>query len=179
MTYSFKSKKIILLIIVFSPFFLSAQYDYLKKEGNQLIFEKVYKLDTIFNENIASTLIDRITKIKDVTNVLYTNEIITAKISDSYIDYKQYGGKWGNTPVYMNHPFCADISIVWKEGRYKVTANNMYFNTNTSLFGKWKCYEIFINNNGFNLNKNVVRTGKYIEQYLSELFLISALDSTW
>lgn len=171
-------KKLTLFFLLL-PFFVQAQYDYLKLENTQIFFEKVYILDTLKSSNIEKLLLTGVPKLKDVTSLERAQDIITVKIRNTYIDYKKYGGKWGNTPAFLNHPFFGDVSIVWKDGKYKVTVSNMYFNT--AGFGIINCSDILTKKNGTEVNIGVAATvaGQYIEKYLADLFLITSSKNEW
>jgi hypothetical protein len=171
--------KYLFLLYILFPFYLSAQFDNLKLENTQIFFEKVYPVDSLKIGDIEKLLLTGVPKLKDVTSFEKAQDIIIAKINNTLIDYKKYGGSWGSTAVFLNHPFFADVSIVWKDGKYKVTVSNMYFNT--AGFGIMKCSDIFTKNRGTELstNNNVVEAGQYIEKYLADLFLIKQDKNDW
>ncbi len=171
-------KKIILSLLLM-PIFLNAQYDHLKLENTQLFFEKVYLIDSMKTSDIEKLLLNGVPKLKDVTSIEKAQEIIMAKINNTLIDYKKYGGTWSTTAAFLNHPFYGDVSIVWKDGKYKVTISNMYFNS--PGFGILKCTDIFTKQRGTELRtgSNAVLAGQYIEKYLSDLFLIKQYSKDW
>jgi hypothetical protein len=168
--------KFIFTIIFLTPFFLKAQFENIKLENGQVFFEKIYQVDSIDINSIEKLLTTHIPRIKDLTDFNKTNEIIIAKIKNSYIDYKKYGGKWVNTPVFLNHPFFADVSIVWKENKYRATVTNMYFNV--SGLGITKLSEIATKKKETELDnsKGSKLILHYIDSYLSDLFKINRLD---
>ena len=104
---------------------------------------------------------------------------ITAKIINTLIDYRKFGGKWGNTSAILNHPFYGDVTVVWKDGKYKVTITNMYFNADG--LGLMKCDDLFTKSRGTVLKEgdDAVKTGRYIDLYLSDLFSIKPISSDW
>ncbi len=167
------------LIFLIVPQIISGQYSNLKLDENQLFYEKVYQVDSIPFPEMERFVFDGVSKINGLTNIVKTEGMLVAKLTDIYIDYRKYGGKWANTAAYLNHPFNADISIVWKDGRYKVTANNMLFRTGSSAFGDVKCLVILVSDGQFKTNKLITTSGKYIEQYLSEIFLIKRRNENW
>ncbi len=167
------------LILLLLPTSLLAQYDYLKFENSQIFFEKVYQLDSLSSEDIEQILIVTIPKIKDLSGFEKTQEIIVAKIHNAYIDYKKYGGKWGTTETILNYPFFSNVSIVWKDGRYRVTVSNIYFDANR--YGTMKCTDLLTKKKGTELStdKSIIAAGQYIEKYLSDLFLVKQELSDW
>lgn len=163
----------IFLILILSPYWGNGQYENLKLEKGQIVFEKIYFLDSTTVMPIERLLNLSIPKLKDVSEFNKSSDIITAKITDCYIDYKKYGGKWGSTAAVLNHPFFGDVSIVWKENKYRVTVTNMYFNTDG--LGVMKCSDMLLKKNRSELlkSKGAISTGIYIEKYLADLFLVS------
>lgn len=169
-----------LLCAIFS-FLLSASafaqsespYKSIKLENSQVFFEKVYILDSLSATNIERLLIEQIPRVKNLKGFSKSDGIITAKIEDCTIDYKKYGGKWGNTLLYLNHPFFATVSIVWKDGKYKVSMNNMEWHaagvgtaTSTDVFTKWG------KGKDWDMSKTVLKGGEYVDRYFSDLFAV-------
>jgi hypothetical protein len=165
--------KLSLVAILFFPIICYGQYDNLKLDKAQVYFEKVYSLDSSDAGTVERLLTLNIPRLKDIADFNKTSDIITAKIKDALIDYKKYGGKWGNTAVFLNHPFFGDVSIVWKDKKYRITISNMYFNT--AGFGIMKCSDLFTKKRGTELDtsKTMVTAGQYIEKYLSDLFQLN------
>ncbi|PAC29261.1 hypothetical protein [Flectobacillus sp. BAB-3569] len=166
----------ILLLISFSS---KSQYNNLFIESRNIYFEKIYKLDSVSQENIKSNLISAIPKIKDITNIQEHSTFITAKLNRTHIDYKKYGGKFFSTAAFLNHPFFCDILVEWKDGRYRVTATNMFFNEDG--LGKMNTSDLLLSENGEEINKKklAIEAGKYIENYLSDLFKIKVSGKGW
>lgn len=157
----------------------SQVFENLKLENKQIIFERVYIIDSLDSKKIEKLLTLNTPKVQDLTNFNKTDEIIIAKISNASIDYKKYGGKWGNTSTILNYPFFCDISIVWKDQKYRVTASNMYFTGNP--IGTVKTSEIFTINRGseFENSKIAKRALSYIDNYLSDLFKFNTSKYNW
>lgn len=172
-------KLILLLIVIFSPLFSNAQYAWIKMEKGDVFFEKVYSVDSTDAKQIEQMLMTGVPRAKDVSNFTKTPDMITAEIKNCLVDYKKYGGKWGTTAVYMNHPFFAAVSILWKDNKYKVTVSNMYFDT--AGLGKMTGSDIFTKRGKeLDQSKIVVRSGEYLEQYLSDLFyMVKNQKSDW
>lgn len=166
-------KPIIFLAVSLMPIISMAQVaENLKLENKQIIFEKVYSLDSLESSKVEKILTLNIPKIQDLTDFSKTNEIIIAKISNATIDYRKYGGKWGSTSTILNYPFYCDVSVVWKDQKYRVTLTNMYFFGNP--LGNVKASEIFTSNKGTEFNHSCTKALYYIDSYLSDLFMISA-----
>ena len=134
-------------------------------------------MDSLQSSQIQKLLTSNISKTKDLTDFNMTNEIITAKIKNAYVDYKKYGGKWGNTSAFLNHPFFGDISIIWKDQKYRVTVTNMYFDV--ARLGIMKLSDLATKKKGTELGESniLIRSLQYIDNYLSDLFKINPLNT--
>jgi hypothetical protein len=168
--------KAILTFLFLLPLFVNAQSENIKLENGQVFFEKIYQLDSADAKKVETLLTANIPRVKDLADFNKASDIITAKIKNSYIDYKKYGGKWVNTSVYLNHPFFCDISIVWKDNKYRVSVTNMYFNVSGTVA---KLSEIITRNKGTELDnsKITVRALHYIDSYMSDLFKINMTNN--
>jgi hypothetical protein len=156
-----------------------AQYQFIKNEGTLLYFEKIYTLDSVSSTYVDETVYNGLIKVPYLTDISRTGNVLNAKFKDANIDYRKYGGKWGNTATYLNHPFFADVSIFIKENKYKVVVSNMRFETNTSLFGTIRCNEMFIRQGELSKNKFIVASGIYIEKYLHDCFNFKLANPNW
>ena len=174
-------KLFIFTVILFIPGLLKSQVaENLKLENKQIIFEKVYLLDSLEVNNVERLLTLNIPKIQDLTNFSKTNEIIIAKIANATIDYRKYGGKWGNTSVLLNYPFFCNVSIVWKDKKYRVTISNMYFSGDP--IGTIKVSDTFTSKKGTELDNSKIanKAMYYIDSYLSDLFKVStSIKNNW
>ena len=170
---------VLFTVVLSNPTSLFCQYENLKLENAQIYFEKTYQLDSMDKSKVEQVLINGVPKLKDLTEFKKTEDIITAKISNTLIDYRKFGGKWSNTSALLNHPFYADVTIVWKDGKYKVTITNMYFIAEG--LGLMKCNDMFTKSRGTVLKDgdDAVKTGRYIDMYLSDLFAIKLISSDW
>ncbi|MCF0074002.1 hypothetical protein LZD49_26205 [Dyadobacter sp. CY261] len=155
-------------------------FKYLKKDNNQIFFEKVFEVDSANSSQIEQMLIANIPKTKDVRDFQKNSNVITAYISNCLIDYKKYGGKWGNTQVFMNHPFFSNVTVVWKDGKYKVTLSNMEWHTSLGNLTMTEALTKWAQGKEWDLSKSKVKAGQYVEQYFSDLFSFSEVNkSDW
>lgn len=153
-------------------------YKHLKIENRSAIFEKVYVVeDSTINVERALTL--NVPKIKGFSDYNKTNEIITGKINAVDVDYRKYGGKWANTWTYIIHPMYADVVIVWKEGKYRVTVSNIRFVASTSLILNFSDGVTKKKGTLFNTNDIIVRSARYVENTLDEMFEIKLSGDNW
>lgn len=172
----------ILIILLFLPLFSFGQenpYQYFKLNNGTVSFEKVYEVkDTTVDIERLLTL--NIPKIKNIRDYNKTGEIITARIGEAEIDYKRYGGKWANTWLYVIHPMYADVIIVWKDRKYRVTVSNIIFIPYGSRFSL-NFSEDMLKKKGtmFDTKEIVVRSSKYVESTLSEMFEIKEINDNW
>jgi hypothetical protein len=165
--------KYFLALILFYSFSGTAQYNNLKLENGQVYFEKVFTLDSAKIAAVERLLTINIPKTKDVGDFTKASDIITAKIKNALIDYKKYGGTWFNTPACLDLPFFGDVSIIWKDQKYRVTITNMYFKSDK--FGIMKCSDEFTKRNRkeWDGSKNTIKSTDYIDKYFTDLFAIN------
>jgi hypothetical protein len=161
---------------------ISIQYDtnykYLKKVNNQIVFEKIYTLDSLRSNQIEEILISNMPNLSDVYEFQKSSNIITFTIKGVYIDFKKFGLKRMSMNGILAFPMNASISIVWKDGKYKLTASNISFNVVS--FGIQKITQILLNNDGtLNEKRLVIQLGNCVEETLSEKFLINSNTANW
>ncbi len=153
-------------------------YLYLKRNGNQIIFERIYNLDTLNASQIESILVSNIPNISDVSDFQKSSNIITFTIKGVYIDYKKYGLSRWNMNGCLAFPMTTNVSIVWKDGKYKITASNITFNVVS--FGIQKLSTHLLRNNGnYDERKPQTSMGHCVENYLSEKFNINLVKNDW
>jgi hypothetical protein len=72
----------------------------------------------------------------------------------------------------------ANISIVWKDGKYKLTTSNITFNVVS--FGIQKLTQHILDSDGVLSDKKLdIQLGHCVEETLSEKFIITAKNSNW
>lgn len=150
-------------------------YKNIKLENSQVFFEKVYLMDSLSASNIERLLVEQMPRVKNLKGFSKSDGIITARIEECAVDYKKYGGKWGNTLLHLNHPLFSNVSIVWKDGKYKVVMSNMEWHaagigtvSATDLFTKWG------KGKDWDMSKTVLKGGEYVDLYFSDLFKVTS-----
>lgn len=169
----------IFILYLLIPVATFSQSENIKLENHQVIFEKKYVLDSLSADKVKSLLSSKIPIVKGITDYYNGGEVITAKLKNATIDYRVYGGKWATTATYLNYPFDANVSIIWKEGAYKVTVTNIVFRV--PALGDIELGEAITSKKGtiFSSNKTSVKATGYIDNYLSDLFTFKKDSSNW
>lgn len=174
-------KKLLFIFMMF-PIWVVAQtyespYLNLKLQDGQVKFEQVYLCDSMNVEQVAQMLTAYAPTIKDLRDFRREGDVMTGQLKGAYVNYKKYGGKWGNTPVVLNAPFDANLTFLWKEGRYKAIASNIVFHTGS--LGDAKMDDQLTTNRGseWSNRKAVITVGKYLEQYLADLLEAKPKDN--
>ncbi len=168
-------KNVFIILIIIIPTVLYAQnnspYRSLKLDNNQVIYQQTFGCDSVYSENIKKMLSTFVPTIRNLKDYHLEGDVITGTLSGSYVDYKKYGAKWGNTAAFLNHPFSANVNFQWKDGKYRATATSIVFHTAglgdmdaTNLFSKGRQAK------DWNSNAIIIRAGEYLEQYLTDLF---------
>ena len=153
-------------------------YKYLKNINNQIVFEKIYLLDSLKSSQIEEMLISNIPNLSDIYDFQKSNNIITFSIKGVYIDIKKFGLRRMSMNGILAFPMNANISIVWKDGKYKLTTSNISFNVVS--FGIQKLTQHILNKDGSLSEKKLdIQLGHCVEETLSEKFTITAKNSNW
>ena len=182
----------ILLLLISSYIFSQVKYDYLKLENSQFFFQRVYDYDSLSANEIEKMLIINVPTLKNINDFQSSLSIITAKIDGGKIDYKKYGGSIWTVPNFLGFNFYGNVSIIWKDKKFRVTVTNMVFlnenfnkNTNQSIFARslneYTVTDIFTKNKGTEMktNKKLEESAIYIQSYLSELFTLNRTKKDW
>ena len=153
-------------------------YKYLKNINNQIVFEKIYILDSLKSSQIEEMLISNIPNLSDIYDFQKSNNIITFSIKGVYIDIKKFGLRRMSMNAILAFPMNANISIVWKDGKYKLTTSNISFNVVS--FGIQKLTQHILNKDGTLSEKKLdIQLGHCVEETLSEKFTITATNLSW
>lgn len=167
------------LLIIDNYIFSQVKFDYLKLENNQFLFERVYDYDSLSADEIEKLLISNVPTLSNIKDFQNNQKIITAKIEGTKIDFKKYGGQSMSVPAFFGGLFFANISIVWKDKKYRVTATNMYFQVQG--LGKMTTTDIFTKDRGteMRIHRKLEESGIYLQTYLSELFTLKLAKKDW
>jgi len=153
-------------------------YKYLKNINNQIVFEKIYIIDSLKSSQIEEMLISNIPNLSDIYDFQKSSNIITFSIKGVYIDVKKFGLRRMSMNAILAFPMNANISIVWKDGKYKLTTSNITFNVVS--FGIQKLTQHILNSDGTLSDKKLdIQLGQCVEQTLSEKFTINGKSSNW
>lgn len=167
-----------LILIVKIAVGQESPYKNYKMNGGQLLFSHVYDCDSLSSPQIESLLNRSIPTIKGVTDFRKEENVITCRFINALIDYRKYGKKWASTPALLNHPYSGNITIEWKDKKYKVVLSNVIFHT--AGFGDMNLEDILTRNKGkeWDERKNTKLIGNLTEQYFIDLFVIN-YDNNW
>jgi hypothetical protein len=113
-------RKLLLLIATIVPFFCFSQN--LKAVNGALVYEKIFSSTS---PDIEELLTKNCSSLRDTKDFFKGKDYISLKFHRAEIDFRSQGGKWGNTAVWIQHPFYANVNVMWKDGKYKVTVSNM------------------------------------------------------
>ena len=173
--------KLLFLLLLLSISKIYAQdspYKSYKLADGQLLYEQVYTCDTMKSDQIGKMLSTEVPKIKGLTDFRKESEVITGRLKNAMIDYRKYGGKWSNTPVLLKNPFDANVTIEWKDGKYRVTLSNIIFHS--AGFGETDLGQMLTRKKGtdWDLRPGAKQIGDYTEQYYTNLFWVKN-NSNW
>ena len=104
-------KKIVVMTIVrmliSSNLYSQVKFDNLILENQQVIYERVFITDSLGSADIERLLTLNIPKTKNLKNFKKDDDIITATIEGTTIDYRNCGYNIFNAPPFLAHPFWA------------------------------------------------------------------------
>lgn len=141
---------------------------YFKVEDNKLVWQKVFNIEKKDLMNyFTKQVISNISK----DNLQKIDNRISFEIKKDIIDYKKYGGTWGNTLTHLKVPINYLVVIDFKENRYRITINSI-----KSIFGGivgvLELNDVALKKGVFNKQKIVVRGLKYLNIHFVKKFLI-------
>lgn len=180
-------KKLITIIVFLTSVICYAQnlYTYFKIDNGQLVYERIYNIDSIAAGKIDTLLQQQLPTAKGITNVQSNNGAITCSIVDLIVNYKKYGGTAMGTAMFLNDPFTANVSIQIKEGKYKITVTNIVFNLVVpTAYGishvKQAAETTFLKNSSteFKTRDKLIEAGKYMELQFNDIFTIKIIQKT-
>ena len=131
-------------------------------EDNNVIWRNVFEGDVKSKKFIISNpLKDSIISSHEMTNIT--------------INYKPYGMNWANLPSYANGKFYFKYTVEVKEGKYRITVQNMF----------WRGPDLFNNNRDYDYvftkigGKTQQKYYKALSQYLNDYFSLEKEIDNW
>jgi len=179
-------KRIIMMIVglmVSGNLYSQVKFDNLILENQQVIYDRVFVIDSLSSVDIGRLLTLNIPKIKNLKNFKKDGDIITAAIEGAIIDYRKCGYTIWNAPTFLAHPFWANVSVLWKDGRYRVTVSNITFKISTGMTSTIEATAttLFSKKRGQIMKDDsdaLYKAGRCVDSYLSDLFLFKK-SSDW
>lgn len=122
------NKKIICFLILYSLASISSHgqkyidtlYSF-KIEDSKLIWQKIYKSKTNAKKGFKLSVLSSVNK----RNLIELDNVISFEVSEDKFDYRKYGGKWGNTPIYAQRPMRYLVVVEFKPNKYRVTLKSI------------------------------------------------------
>jgi hypothetical protein len=171
-------KKLTILLLltssVYGQKFVDSLYTFKVVDNSKIVWQKIFTneiddLQNAFKKEVISNLqLDNLQEIKNT---------ITFNVKDEYIDYKKYGGKWGNTPAVLNHPHNFLVIIDFKDNRYRVTVKSI--EAVIEAANMKMLYDDFLSRGKIKNNKSNKLMYSYIHKYLIDKFTIKLKNDDW
>jgi len=165
-------KKVLFLIVLVS----SIGYSQTQISGFKLVDKKV-KWQHVFEvTNYPADSLQQIfiTNVLSKINTNNLNELphrVTFTINNDEVDFRKYGGKWGNTWLFVEYALNYFVIIDFKDNKYRVTCSDVktvfipplgVFKLNNTATKKRQTI--------FTTNKTVLRGLSYLEKHLKGKF---------
>ena len=133
---------------------------------------------------IEKVLISTVPSLKNVVNFSNNQSIITAKIKSDKVDFRKYGGKIMSVANFLGWDMDGNVSIVWKDRKYKVTVSNITFTFNNIFRGgseSMSITDIFTKKNGAEMRTNtkLQESGDFVQHHLVDLFKLNTVKKDW
>ncbi len=144
-------------------------YQYLIKVNNQIIFEKIYYLDSLKIEEFERNLISKISDMRPLQRFKKSDKIISFPLKNVQIDYNKYGlNKLTMNPI-LGFPLSCNISVIFKDEKCIITASDIFFKVVN--YGEQRLTDYILNDKLlFDDNKIVTMMGKCVESFFSDEF---------
>lgn len=169
-------KRLLLFILFLLPLIGLAQGNTtvgnFKLEDQKLAHVYVYEpTDTV---NVRQKVYQQLSMNPQFHNIQNEGNSITAEIKDMKIDYKKYGGKWGNTPAMLNYPINGRLLVEFKDGRYRTIVQGI----NCYTMGGWAPLEdISLNRakDSISTVKGNIQVLSYMDKHFVDTFTMKQL----
>lgn len=148
-----------------------------KIEKTELIWQKVYKSEVdskeLFKKEVVSSLRGQ--------NLQEFENRISFVITNDKIDFKRLGGKWGNTPSYVQVPQNYLVIVDFKPSKYRVTIKSIETDFSAVGMGKNLLSELVVKrrNSKFRGSESHKRALKYYDLYFQSKFEIKQKKDNW
>jgi len=129
-----------------------------KAVDNELVWQKIFTseiddLQNVFKKEVVTNM--QLENLQEIDNTISFN------VKGEKIDFKKYGGTWGNTAVFIQYPQNFLVVIDFKDDRYRVTVKSIKVDFTTSGINSINDFEDYI------LKKGKIKNNKYIKKMLS------------
>lgn len=175
-------KRIVLLIFLFGSLPSIAQtspYKYLQINNAEVVFERIYALDNYSKEKIGEMLSKSVPKVSGFSEYRRDGDVITGRLNDVVIDYRKHGHTWSTAPVILNDPITCNVTVEWKDNKYKVTVSGIAFKERTLGNTDMALKSFLTRKRGTEWKEghNVKLIGEYTEEYLNGIFTFTSNDN--
>ncbi len=176
-------KNILICFCLFSICCSSQKYldtlEGFKFEGDELVWQKVF--DSI-KHNDTQRLFKKsaITNLKK-NNLLEIDSTITFEVNNDEIEFRKYGGKWGNTPIFVQYPQDYLVIAEFKKGKYRITIKSIESDMSEAGAGKSELNDLLhvTKNKQFRNNKYNKKVLRYYNLTFISRYKIKIEKDDW
>lgn len=151
-------------------------------ENQTVQYKRVYEIEGISEESLIEKLNGYLPSVSGLREINFNGSIFTGRVEKLMIDYKKFGGKWGNTWTALNFPINAILTIQVKENRYRVTLSDIQVEGPPG-YGASNFDDLVTRKNKteFIENKIVLNGMELMDKFLEEKFNLNSekLDEDW
>lgn len=98
-------------------------YDFLLKD-QELTWQHVYNSD-LNKAELIENIMNNVSSSTNTKNLNRSENKIRFDVLGDKIDYRKFGGKWGNTADFVRYPQSYSVEIHVKDNQYHVTVKNI------------------------------------------------------
>ena len=175
-------KNIILLFFLISTQGYSQVSNFQVEPDGNITYKKVFEM----NEFEKTDLVKYLKSLSNISIINHENEI-EGELKDLRINFKKYGK--GGYPGFLRYSLSSDITIQFKDNRYRLILKNIGFLDDVTLYSTTTfkesenftyLTEYYVKNDGtLRGGKMVERTLDVMDKHFSDLFTIKNIDEDW
>lgn len=165
--------------------FAQSPYQFPKYEEGEVLFDKVYDVDSLTVGQIETLLADRLPGVKNLINFNKATDQFTEQLNRCYIDIRRNEKRTMTNLPLLDYPMTVSVSAFRKDGKYRIVVDRMQWITDVTLTGEpirsaISAAEVFHSGKKWRKMNIVLTGGKDMEQYLSDLFdFTKKPDTNW
>jgi len=147
-----------------------------KVVDNEIIWQKIFTSEV---ESLQNTFRKQVVTNLQLENLQEIGSTMSFVVKDEKINFKKYGGTWGGTAIYLQHPQSFLVVIDFKDNRYRVTIKSIKVDFTSVNLGVDKLDDIILKKGKFKNTKYVKKSLSYYHRHFTEKFTLKQKNDDW